>query len=114
MTNTASAKKKDNGFARFFARKVNRRLVFALLLLAVVILAGIFAEQLAPYQYTKANFEDKLQGPSLKHIFGTDAFGRDLFSRVLCGLTIALRVALISMLIQLSLGIVIGLAARCV
>lgn len=111
MTNTASAKKKDNGFARFFARKVNRRLVFALLLLAVVILAGIFAEQLAPYQYTKANFEDKLQGPSLKHIFGTDAFGRDLFSRVLCGLTIALRVALISMLIQLSLGIVIGLAA---
>lgn len=111
MRNIASTPKKGSDFAAFFARKANRRLVFALLLLTVIVLVGVFSEQLAPYQYTKANFEDKLQGPSFEHIFGTDAFGRDLFSRVLCGLKIALRVAVISMAIQLSLGVVLGLAA---
>lgn len=99
------------GIRRFFASRVNRRLVLALVILAAVIVIAIFADKIAPYKYTKAFFEDKLQPPSPTHIFGTDAFGRDLFSRVLYGLRLALRVALISITLQLSLGIVVGLAA---
>lgn len=96
---------------RFLSRKVNRRLLFALLMLAAVILVAVFADEIAPYKYTKANFAEKLQPPSLKHLFGTDAYGRDLLSRVLIGLRLALRVALISIAIQLGLGIAVGLTA---
>lgn len=111
MINTTIQNHIFPGIKHFFAKKVNRRLVFSLLILVAVIFAAIFADKIAPYKYTKANFSEKLQPPSFAHLFGTDAFGRDLFSRVLFGLRLALRVAIISISIQLVLGIAIGLAA---
>ena len=111
MAKRISDRKTDSSIRRFMLSKVNRRLIYVLLLLVAVILVGVFADRIAPYPYMKANFQAKMKAPSLEHLFGTDAFGRDLFSRVIYGLRIALRVALISMVIQLSLGIVVGLVA---
>ena len=110
MAKRISDRKTDSSIRRFMLSKVNRRLIYVLLLLVAVILVGVFADRIAPYPYMKANFQAKMKAPSLE-LFGTDAFGRDLFSRVIYGLRIALRVALISMVIQLSLGIVVGLVA---
>ena len=91
--------------------KVYFNLAVALLLVAAVVLIAAFADKIAPFKYTDANMKDKLQGPNMTHYFGTDPYGRDLFSRVVCGLRIALKVAVISIGIQLALGIAIGLSA---
>lgn len=77
----------------------------------VVILCAIFAGQLAPYDPLQMNIEDKLQGPSTRHLFGTDQFGRDIFSRVLLGARISLRVGLISVAIAAVVGGVLGMLA---
>ena len=80
-------------------------------LAGLVIVLAVFADKIAPFMYTTANMKDKLQPPNAIHLFGTDPYGRDLFSRVLYGLRIALRVAVISIGIQLGLGILVGLSA---
>jgi len=100
-----------SGLRRFFHNRVYFNLAVALSVVAIVVLVAVFAEEIAPFRYMEANMKDKLQGPNMVHLFGTDPYGRDLFSRVICGLRIALKVAVISIGIQLSLGIVIGLSA---
>lgn len=78
-------------------------------LLFLVIGAAIFAPLIAPFPPDKVNGPERLQGPSLKHLFGTDALGRDMFSRVIYGSQITLQVGFISVGIAASLGIVVGL-----
>lgn len=78
------------------------------MLLSVVVLA-IFADQIAPYAYDGNNPLVKMQAPSAAHILGTDNLGRDLFSRIVYGTRITLKVALLGGSIQLALGVVIGL-----
>ena len=45
-----------------------------------------------PYGINEYDYNAILQGPSMKHLFGTDEFGRDLFSRIVCGTRISLAV----------------------
>ena len=80
-------------------------------ILMVIILCAIFADWLAPYPPLEMNPADMLQGPSLQHLFGTDKFGRDLFSRVLHGSRISLRVGLISVALAAVGGGLVGLVA---
>ncbi len=61
------------------------RLFFFLGLTAVLLLATIFADKLAPYDPYLQNYEISFQPPSAEHLMGTDRYGRDLFSRVLVG-----------------------------
>jgi len=51
--------------------------------LLVYLMIGIFGESLAPYSATDFNTGPALARPSLEHFFGTDGYGRDVFSRVL-------------------------------
>jgi peptide/nickel transport system permease protein len=84
---------------------------FGLALVLVILLTAVFADIIAPYNPAAIAVPDRLQDPSLAHLFGTDQLGRDVFSRVVLGARIALEVALIAISLALALGGVLGLAA---
>jgi len=86
-------------------------LLVGLLILAIVVGAALFAGFLAPYNPIDQAFADQLRPPSWAHPFGTDEFGRDIFSRVLYGARIALTVGVISDGISLVTGVVLGIVA---
>lgn len=82
----------------------------ALILISVVIIA-IGADFIAthdPYSFAAA---DRLQGPSTDHFFGTDEFGRDVFSRVVHGSRVSLQVGLLAVAISTVVGTTIGIAS---
>lgn len=73
-------------------REVWRRLkkskpaMFGLVVLLILVITAIFAEQIIPYSRAiDMDASNRFQSPSLQHLFGTDAYGRDLFARVLHG-----------------------------
>jgi peptide/nickel transport system permease protein len=79
--------------------------------LAVMLLAGLAAPILAPYDPTAVQPVERLQAPSTTHWFGTDDLGRDVFSRALYGARVSLLVGLVVTLGAGSLGSVLGLLA---
>lgn len=85
--------------------------IISLSILAVVILSAVFASALAPYDPDKNNLSEALQGPSQSHILGTDATGRDIFSRMLFGSRSTLLSALGIVLFATALGVPLGLFA---
>ena len=89
----------------------NRNLMIGIIMVFLVVIVALFAEQLAPYPYTQAHLPDKMQGPSSTYPFGTDEFGRDMLSRVIYGTRPALRVAFLAMLIEVGIGVTLGLLA---
>ena len=74
-------------------------------LLLLVILAGAFY---TPYSPTAMQAAEKFQAPSLHHLFGTDNFGRDIFSRVLKGAGTTLSIALLTVAIGAVCGTLVG------
>jgi glutathione transport system permease protein len=80
----------------------------AALLLALL---ALFAPLVAPYNPIDQDYNSLLQGPSLAHPFGTDNFGRDIFSRIIWGGRISLTVGFLGTLFGMMLGIGIGLFA---
>ncbi|HEV2357418.1 MAG TPA: ABC transporter permease [bacterium] len=94
---------------RRMARSPN--LLVGLLILVLVVGAALFAGFLAPYSPIDQSFADQLRPPSGSHLFGTDEFGRDIFSRVLYGARIALTVGVISDGIALATGVAAGVVA---
>jgi peptide/nickel transport system permease protein len=82
-----------------------------LVVLILLILAAIFADVLAPYSPIKLDTVSILLEPSREHLFGTDQFGRDIFSRMLFGARISLRVGLISVMIAAVVGGTLGMLA---
>jgi peptide/nickel transport system permease protein len=70
--------------------------------------AGIFAEWVAPYDPLTIDFAGILAPPSWEHWTGTDAFGRDTFSRIIYGARTALTIGFLSSLIGSSLGMLLG------
>lgn len=102
----------DRGAAPW--RQVLRRLVrnrLAMLglaiILAFVILAAL-APWIAPYDPLRSSFGARLKPPSAEHWLGTDELGRDLFSRLLYGARISLRIGLISVAIGIAVGVPLG------
>ena len=87
----------------------NRGAVISLIILIAMILIAISAEWITPYDPLEQG-HDLLQPPSLKHIFGTDTLGRDMFSRVIFGAKISLGVGVGAVLISVLVGLVIGMA----
>ena len=77
----------------------------------LMVVSALGASILAPYDPIQLNIMDRLQGPSVNHLLGTDQLGRDLFSRVLFGGQVALKVALLTIGSALIIGIVLGLIA---
>ena len=82
--------------------------VVGALIVAGIIGAAVLASVLAPYSPIEQSFRDQLLLPSRTHLFGTDEFGRDIFSRVLHGTRIALVIGVIADGIAALLGVVLG------
>lgn len=93
----------------FYNCRRNVNFVVGFLMILSLILVAIFAQQIAPYDYDEPHKQNKLQAPNSTYLFGTDDFGRDMFSKVIYGTRITLWVALLGTSIQLFLGVVIGL-----
>lgn len=93
----------------FYNCRRNVNFVVGFLMILSLILVAIFAQQIAPYDYDEPHKQAKLQAPNSTYLFGTDDFGRDMFSKVIYGTRITLWVALLGTSIQLFLGVVIGL-----
>jgi ABC-type dipeptide/oligopeptide/nickel transport system permease subunit len=92
-------------FLRRFAK--NRLALFGLLFLIVLVLAAIFAPWITFYGY-KERTPDLRQGPSLEHWFGTDNLGYDVYSRVVYGARVSLKVGVVSTLLALLIGVAFG------
>jgi peptide/nickel transport system permease protein len=80
-------------------------------LLVGLIALALLAPLIAPYDPIEQAPLDFLQGPSSRHWFGTDQFGRDILSRLLYGARVSLPVGLISVAIAATIGIPLGLFA---
>ncbi|SNR46295.1 ABC transporter permease [Blastococcus mobilis] len=80
-------------------------------LLLLIVLVAVFDEALAPTGPNEISVEDRLQPPSLEHPFGTDDLGRDIFSRVILGAAVSLRVGFLAVAVALVIGSLIGLLA---
>jgi peptide/nickel transport system permease protein len=84
---------------------------FGVVLLVVFVLVAIFAPQIAPQDPFAQNVSQQFREPSPAHWFGTDTFGRDVFSRVVYGSRISLFVGLISVLAATAIGTVLGVVS---
>lgn len=84
---------------------------FGLILVTLIVISAVLASVISPYDPIALNIVDRLQGPSAKHLLGTDQLGRDLFSRVLFGGQVALKVALVSISAALGIGVLLGMLA---
>ncbi len=85
--------------------------LFGLILVVVMVMSAVFASWIIPYNPIALDVLHRLEAPSRAHIMGTDQLGRDVFSRVIMGGRIALKVALVSISLALSCGLVLGLIA---
>jgi peptide/nickel transport system permease protein len=92
----------------FFQRRI---VIFGLLVLVILALTAIFAQQLAPYDPYKQNLTHILQQPSREHLLGTDPIGRDTLSRLIYGTRTALTVGFVSVSIATVIGVTLGILA---
>jgi peptide/nickel transport system permease protein len=86
-------------------------LVAGAVILVLVVLSALLAPQISPYDPVDQDFTSQLRPPSASHLFGTDEFGRDIFSRVVYGARIALNVGAVADAIATTLGVLLGVLA---
>ncbi len=105
----------NDRIARFkdrFGDLVKNRLAFlGIIIVAFVVLAAVFAPLIQGYDPLDQNIADRLQTPTIQHIFGTDQFGRDVWARIVNGARIALLVGVIAVGIGVLFGLPIGAIA---
>jgi ABC-type dipeptide/oligopeptide/nickel transport system permease subunit len=106
MFRTARPRSLWGDAARTFAR--NKAGVLGLIVAVTVILIAIFAPWIAPYDYTDQDWDHIREAPSAQHLMGTDAVGRDLFSRVIMGIRTALLVGFIVSFTIAIIGVLVG------
>ena len=82
-----------------------------LFLVVFVLISAIGADWWSTHEPNQINVRAAFASPSLEHFLGTDQLGRDIFSRVLVGGQIALKVSLISIGVALLIGLTLGLIA---
>ena len=88
-------------------KKFNGYLIAGCIITGIIVLWIVIGRFYTPYPPTKMS-SAKLQAPSAAHLFGTDKFGRDIFSRVMQGSGTTLMIAALTILIGSGAGIIIG------
>ena len=86
--------------------------IIGIILIVIMMLAAIFAQQVAPYNPEDVDFEASPAfgggAPSAAHLLGADAFGRDILSRLIYGARTALSIGFLSAFFGCSIGAIIG------
>ena len=86
----------------------NTNLKIGIFLLVIIVFAGLFAPFLTPYDPYFQDYNAILLPPSLDHFFGTDNYGRDVFTRVLYGTRLDLQIGFYTTYVPLTYGLMIG------
>jgi peptide/nickel transport system permease protein len=89
----------------------NRMAMSGLAIIVIWAIVALAAPIIATYDPMAQNITDRLQGPNIKHLFGTDELGRDVFSRVVYGAQISLPVGVIVIVFAMSFGALLGASA---
>ena len=89
----------------------NKTAVAGLIVIAIFIIVAIIAPWITKYNPTAQDYSCTLQPPSAEHIFGTDNYGRDIFSRIVYGARVSLPIGLLCAICSLVTGGVIGIVA---
>lgn len=110
--NNVVKRKKSSQLMEIWKRlRKNKLALVGLGIITVLVLVAIFADLIAPYAYDKQDLQATLQFPNAKHIFGTDEFGRDIFSRIIYGSRISFEVGFIAVSIAVVIGGILGAMA---
>lgn len=96
-----------------FIRKFLRRktAVIGLLFIIFILIIAVIGPGITPYDPNAYDYSAILAGPSAAHIWGTDEFGRDVFSRIVAGTQLSLGTALTASVIGTVVGVILGLIA---
>lgn len=86
----------------------NKRAVFGLIVLVIVVLMAILGPVFSPFSYEDQNIALRNAAPTAQHLFGTDKMGRDIFVRILYGARISLGVGIVAAIVNLILGTLYG------
>ncbi|KAA0549868.1 ABC transporter permease [Bacillus sp. BGMRC 2118] len=85
--------------------------VFGFVVVLILLIFAAFAPWIAPHDPLEVDIVNKLQPPSSEHIFGTDEVGRDIFSRVIFGTRISLKIGLLVVVLSFPFGTIVGAIA---
>jgi peptide/nickel transport system permease protein len=108
VTDASASSQSRRSAERFFSRK---SALIGLLLLFFIALSGVFAPFLTPYDQNQTDVYTIRTPPSKEHLLGADDVGRDVLTRLLYASRISLLVGFLSMLIQVCIGVLFGVAA---
>lgn len=101
--------KKRSQFVEISRRFVKRKIsLIGLLIVILLIIMAVFANVIAPYDFSAQDLGNRLQFPSAEHWFGTDNFGRDILTRMIYGGRTSLLVSLFGCVISIIIGAIIG------
>src|SRR4051812_44734640 len=106
---TSQGGRRRNAAMRQFLR--NRSALVGGIIFGLIVLAGLLAPVIGRYDPIAQDTSHRLEPPSAAHLLGTDHFGRDIFTRLLYGSQTILLVALVSIVLALSVGVLFGAAA---
>lgn len=87
----------------------NRLALFGMIVMALFILAAIFAPLIAPYDPLAQDLLAKFEPPSLAHPLGQDELGRDILSRIIYGARVSLTAGLAAVALATVAGTIVGL-----
>ena len=106
-------KKRSQIAAIWFRFKKNRMATVGLVIFLLLVVISITCPLWVNYEEdcVRQHIMNKYQTPSFEHIFGTDQYGRDIFSRIIWGSRVSLYVGLAAVVISLVLGLIIGAAS---
>lgn len=97
-------------FSEFVIKfKKQKTAITALIFILVLVILSLIGPYIVHYGLDEFDYDSILQGPSAKHWFGTDEFGRDIFSRIILGTKISLAVGLSSVTVGAIIGTILGL-----
>ena len=87
------------------------KLQISLVLLTLILVSGLLAPWIAPYDPNATAMKERLLGPCARHWLGTDSLGRDILSRVLYGGRASILTALAATVLSMAFGMLLGVIA---
>ena len=104
-------KKRSQWLDVWMRLKKNKSAMFGLFIIGMLFFCAIFVDVIAPYGIDDQNLANSLVKPNSEFWFGTDNFGRDIYSRIIHGSRISLRVGFVAVSISMILGGALGAIA---